>query len=188
MLKRLHPTNSQIEHLFVGTDRFMYFVISWDTQTRSLRTEQTYVDQTDKTARDSFNQDRCLLDPTNEFIALQIYDGIVIIFPIAGKDRRKAPLENTSLGEPVQIRISDLFVISSAFLYPRKANDKPKMAFLYVNSRQEVHFKIRQLNFTPGGTGDSGSADLEEMKRQHDLDVSLGATHLIPVPAPACTC
>lgn len=186
MLEKFQPENSPTEHLFVGTDRYMYFTVSWDANTQQLRTEKSFVDQTDKTARDSLAQDRCLLDPTHRFFALQLYDGIVTIVPIAGKGKRKGDPDPGTLGEPASARISDLFIRSSTFLHPRnESRDAPKIAFLFEDNRQKACLTIRRLDYTAGGSGDAGNADLEDVKISRD-DLEQGASHLIPVPAPAC--
>lgn len=185
MLEKLQPENSPTEHLFVGTDRYMYFTVSWDARKQQLRTEKSYVDQTDKTARDSLAQDRCLLDPTHKFLALQLYDGIVTVVPIAGKGRRKGDPDAGTLGEPALARISDLFIRSSTFLHPRNDSvEAPRIAFLFEDNRQKACLNIRVLDYTAGGGGDPGNADLEEVTASRD-DLEVGASHLIPVPAPA---
>ena len=187
MLEKLQPDSSPTEHLFIGTDRYMYFTVSWDAKTQQLRTEKSFVDQTDKTARDSLAQDRCLLDPTHKILALQLYDGIVTIVPIVGKGKRKGDPEAGTLGEPTPARISDLFIRSSTFLYPRKGSvEGPRIAFLYEDNRQKACLNIRLLDYAPGGSGDAGKADLEEISISRE-DLEPGASHLIPVPAPACT-
>lgn len=187
MLERLQPANSPTEHLFVGTDRYMYFTVSWDSYTQQLRTEQSYVDQADKTARDSLTQDRCLVDPTRQFLALQLYDGIVTIVPAVGKGKRKGNPDSLSLGEPVPARISDLYIRSSTFLYPRNVKgEQPKIAILFEDNRQKACLNIRRLDFTAGGSGEAGTAELEFITFSRS-DLEQGASHLIPVPAPACT-
>ena len=186
MLERLRPSTSTTDHLFVGTDRYMYFTISWDAQNRQLRTEKSYQDQADKTSRDSQTEDQCLIDPTRRFMALLLFDGIVTIIPMAQKGKKKGSSDLESLGDPVPARISDLFVRSAAFLYPQAGNgDQAQLAFLYEDNQQRVCMSVRKLDYTAGGSGDPGSADLEDVVgARNDLD--LGASHIIRVPAPAC--
>ncbi len=186
MLDKLCPTNSATDHLFVGTDRCMYFTVSWDSGAGQLRTEQTYRDQADKTSRDSQSEDRCLIDPTRRFMSLFLYDGIVTIIPISQKGKKKGLGEIGTLGDPVPARISDLFVRSVAFLYPRGGEgEAPRLAFLYEDNHQKVCLSSRKLDYTVGGSGDPGSADLETILGTRN-DLELGASHLIPVPGPAC--
>ena len=187
MLERLRPANSSTEHLFVGTDRYMYFTISWDSNTRQLRTEKSYQDQAEKTARDSQTEDRCLMDPARRFMALLLYDGIVTIIPIHQSVKKKGAGEPGCLGDPVPARISDFFVRSSTFLHPRQEDmEQPKLAILYEDNQQKVCLNIRSLDYSAGGSGEPGSADLEKIVGMRD-DLELGASHLIAVPAPACT-
>lgn len=186
MLEKLRPVKSPTEQLFVGTDRYMYFVLSWDANKQQVHTVKSFVDNTDKTARDSLNQDRCLIDPTYQFMALQLYDGIVTVIPLGKSRKKKEALDDGFLGDPIPARISALYIRSTAFLRPRNEHKKePKLAFLYEDIRQKVCLSIRRLDFSAGTSGESGSADLDEvLDTRDDLDIS--ANHLIPVPAPAC--
>jgi len=188
MLERLRPENSKTEHLFIGTDRYKYFTVSWDEKTNQIRTEQRYQDQSDKTLRDSQNQDRCLIDPSRRYMTLQLFDGIVTVVPISqAKSKKKSSSEPGTLGQPVPARISELFVRSSVFLHSHdEANAKALLALLYENSRQQVCLNIRHLDYTIGTQSEPGSADLEEVVAAGD-DLDIGASHLIPIPAPACT-
>ena len=187
MLERLQPANSRTEHLFIGTDRYKYFTVSWDSATSQLRTEQKYHDQADKTLRDSQTQDRCLIDPSRRYMTLQLFDGIITVVPILqSRSKQKSHHEPGCLGEPVPARIPELFVRSSAFLHSHKgANAKSRIALLYENNRQKVCLVVRALDYAAGNHGDPGSADLDEVDLAHD-DLEPGASHLIPVPAPAC--
>ena len=185
MLDRLQPEHSSTEHLFVGTDRYKYFTLSWDDQTHQLRTEQSFRDQADKTLRDSQMQDKCLIDPNRKYMTLQLYDGVVTVIPIHRHEPRKKPsAQPGTLGEPVPARIPELSVRSSAFIRDGGDNDeKPKLALLHEDNRHKTCLTIRQLDFTPGGQGDPGSADLDHIIATHD-DVETGASHLVPVPGP----
>ena len=187
MLEKLQPTNLSTEQLFVGTDQYKYFSVSWDDEARQLRTVTKYADVADKTSRDSQINDRCLIDPSKQFMALQIYDGIVNILPVARPGKKKGIPEAGSLGEPAPARISDLFVRSSAFLHSRGGKDgqQTRLAFLFEDNLKKVCLSIRVLDYSAGGSGDPGSASLEEVLDSRD-DLELGASHLIPVPAPAC--
>jgi len=165
----------------------MYFTVSWDPDARQLRTEQSYQDQADKTSRDSQTEDRCLIDPTRRFMSLFLFDGIVTIIPISQKGKKKGSGETGTLGDLVPARISDLFVRSAAFLYPQNGEGEgPRLAFLYEDNHQKVCLSSRKLDYSAGGSGDPGSADLETVLGARN-DLELGASHLIAVPGPACT-
>ena len=165
----------------------MYFTISWDSKARQLRTEKSYQDQAEKTARDSQTEDRCLMDPARRFMALLLYDGIVTIIPIHQPGKKKGAGEPGCLGDPVPARISDFFVRSSTFLHPRQEDiEQPKLAILYEDNQLKVCLNVRSLDYSAGSSGEPGSADLEKIVGMRD-DLELGASHLIAVPAPACT-
>ena len=184
MLERIRPALSATDHLFVGTDRYTYFTISWDSQFNRLRTEKRYVDQTDKTSRDSQTQDRCLIDPSKQFMALLLYDGIVSILPLFSKGKRKSNSTIDNLGDPIPVRIADLFVRSCVFLYTRERDKvQTQLAFLFEDSHQKVWLRVRGLDYFPGVGGDPGSADLENVLAERG-DLELGSSHLIPVPGP----
>lgn len=187
MLERLQPSKSPTEHLFIGTDRYKYFTLSWDEETKQIRTVQSYHDQADKTLRDSQTQDRCTIDPSRRFMSLQLYNGIITVIPISqGKSGKKGSSESGTLGQPSPARISELFVRSSTFLHARdETSAKPNLALLYENNKQEACLSVRRLDYTAGPQGEAGSADLEEVV-EGCLGLEVGASHLIPVAAPAC--
>ena len=187
MLERLQPANSYTEHLFIGTDRYKYFTVSWDHQSHQLRTEQSYHDQADKTSRDSQSQDKCLIDPSRRFMALQLYDGIVTVIPInQNQSKKKSALEPGTLGEPVLARVPELFIRSLAFLNSDARNsENPQLAILYEDNHQKTCLIIRTLDYTPGVHGESGDADLDNVTATFE-SLEAGASHIIPVSAPAC--
>lgn len=193
MLEKIRPASSPTDHLFVGTDRYQYFTVSWDARTKQLKTEQSYVDQADKVLRDSKESDRCHVDPTRQFMALELYDGVINVLPIVhqlkkatGTKREPKPMagELGTLGDPVSTRIEELVVRSSTFL----AADEtvigyPKMAFLWEDNQDNPQLKIRELIYEPGGSGDPGYV---ELLRVGDFrgELELGSSHLIPLPNP----
>ncbi|MCJ1394552.1 hypothetical protein MMC18_007431 [Xylographa bjoerkii] len=187
MLEKLRPASSNTDHLFVGTDRYTYFSVSWDPTSKHLRTEKSYTDLSDKTGRDSQSEDRCLIDPSRRFMTLGLFEGILTVLPLTHKGKKKGDPESGSPGDPAPVRIPELFVRSSAFLHsrnPTSEKEKPKLALLYEDSHEKVGLKVRSLNYAAGGTSEPGSAEfIEEYRFQEEVD--LGASHIIPVPAPA---
>lgn len=159
----------------------MYFVVSWDPELQRIRTERSFLKLADETGRDSPTHDRCLLDPSDRFLVLQLYDGMVTVIPLAAWRRRAGA---KFLGEPVVARITDRFIRSSTFLYPRPERENPtKIAFLFEDNQQNTCFRIRTLEHFDG---DPGHANLDPTKVfRNDLEPHTG--HLIPVPAPICT-
>lgn len=186
LLKKLKLANSPREYLFVGTDLYMYFVVSWDPELQQIRTERSILKLADETGRDSPTHDRCLLDPADRFLVLQLYDGMVTVIPLAAWRRRAEP---NFLGEPVVARISDRFIRSSTFLYPRPEREKgaksdlPKIAFLFEDNQQNTCFRIRSLEHFDG---DPARANLHPTNVFRS-DLEPHTNHLIPVQAPTCT-
>ena len=187
MLEKLNPISSTTDHLFVGTDRYTYFTVSWDPSTKQLRTERSYTDLSDKTGRDSQSADRCLLDPTRRFMTLELFEGILTVLPITTKSKKKGDPEIGSTGEVIPVRIPELFVRSSAYLHSRHSSpekEKPTLALLYEDNHEKVGLRVRSLNYSAGVSGELGSAEFLEDYYLDELDLS--ASHIIPVPAPAC--
>lgn len=184
MLQKLHSASSKTDHLFVGTDMYMYFTLSWDPASRQLRTEKSYKDLAEKAGRDSQTGDRCHVDPTRRFMTLEIYEGVVNIVPIVHPGKRKSDAEIGSLAEPVPVRIPELFVKSSAFVHRRQEKAKPHLALLYDDAQGKMRLKLRELDYTPGLGDDPGQASLEdEVEVKGELE--LGASHVIPLGAPS---
>lgn len=161
----------------------MYFVLSWDPTAKQLKTEKSYQDLADNSSRDSQTGDRCLVDPTGRFMTLEVYEGIVNVVPIATEGKRKSKDEPGTLRDPIPTRIPELFVRSSAFVHRRREKDKPQLALLYEDSTGHVNLRIRELDYSPG-LKDEGSAEFET-PIDIEGDVGLGASHIIPLGAPA---
>ncbi|TKA64635.1 hypothetical protein B0A49_06908 [Cryomyces minteri] len=182
ILQKLRPASSSTDHLFVGTDRYTYFTLSWNAEAKQLRTEQSFVDLADKTARDSQTGDRCHIDPSGRFMTLELYEGVVTVVPIAQKTKKKSDVEIGSLGEPVPSRIPELFVRSSTYLRRRsQEKDKPRLALLYEDSHGQARLKLRELEYS----SIEGSAELGDVEDAPNHDMELGASHIIPISAPA---
>ena len=195
MLDKIRPASSPTEQLFVGTDRYMYFVLAWNTNTNSLRTERTFVDQADKSARDSQTGDRCHIDPNRNFMTLELYEGVITVVPIVTSLTRpkkptqsQAQLEQGTLSDPIPVRIPEMFVRASTFFQNKLqgVKEKPKFALLYEDNYRRVKLKVRELDFSPGLSGDGANAEFVEAQQAYDKSLEPGASHLIPVAAPAC--
>lgn len=193
MLERLRPPTSATDHLFVGTDRYQYFTLSWDASRKELRTEQSYLDQADKVLRDSREADRCHVDPTKRFMTLELYDGVVTVVPFqqatnrgASAKRQVIPKQEDRgiLGYPVQVRIEELATRSSAFLHvDSSSRAKPRLAILWEDNADIPQLKIRELEYFPDAAGDQASAELKTIA-EYRGNLDLGVSHLIPVSAP----
>ncbi|KAL2827563.1 mono-functional DNA-alkylating methyl methanesulfonate N-term-domain-containing protein [Aspergillus cavernicola] len=190
MLARLPaPANSPTDHLFVGTDRYSYFTLSWDSAQKQVRTEKNYVNVADPSSREAQTGSRCMIDPSGRFMTLEIYDGIIVVIPIVQLPSKKrgrqvalptgpdAPRVG-ELGEPINTRIDELFVRSSAFLHVQSG--QPRMALLYEDNQKKVKLKVRELKYSSGAGAESDFTHYADFTQELDL----GASHLIPVPAP----
>lgn len=185
MLNRLYMP-SGTDHLFVGTDRYMYFTLSWNAETEQLRTEKTCQDLATKSARDTQTGERCLIDPTKKYLTLELYEGVITVLPIAQEPRKKGDPEKGTLGDPLECRIEELFVRASTFFQAASPTPKqePLLALLYEDSQKKVRLKVRKLDYSSGFKGEAGKIELKDvMNSQQELE--LGASHLLPLDAPA---
>ncbi|KAJ9307256.1 hypothetical protein DTO217A2_3315 [Paecilomyces variotii] len=193
MLARLPaPADSPTDHLFVGTDQYTYFTLSWDNTSGKVRTEKSYVDLADKSSRDSQTGNRCLIDPSGRFMTLEIYEGVITVIPIVqvpGKKRGRPAWTNSAdaprvgdLAEPTTARIDELFVRSSAFLHV-ESKGLPRLALLHEDNQRRVKLKVRELHFNAATSSTGADATFEEVE-VFAQELDLGASHLIPVPAP----
>lgn len=189
ILQKLRSSNAGLEQLFVGTDRYMYFAVSWDAASKQLKTEKTYVDQAEKTGRDAQSNERSLVDPLDRFLVLELFEGILTVLPLTHREaRRKTDPEVRSLGEPTPVRIEELFIRSSAFLYAGAGkatikDEKPAMAIVFHDNQDRVYLQVKELIYTAGKKGEPGEADFANLwARPKPLQSS--ASHVIPVPGP----
>lgn len=187
MLLRLPPFESGLEQLFIGTDLQMYFVVSWNPTSQELQTERTYYDLADRTLKESATQDRCLLDPDRRYLTLDLYKGVISVVPLNHAEKRKGDVQHGVLGEPVPTRIPELEVRSSVFLHDMKKDTRTKaksrMALLYEQVNQQVNLSVRKVDYSPGVSENSGSADLDSLAWTYE-NLESGSNHLIAVPAP----
>lgn len=157
----------------------MYFTLSWNADKKQLQTEKTFESVADNAARESQTGERCHVDPTGRFMTVEVYEGIITVIPLVqrGKKRKQEP-DIAQLGEPQPVRLSEMFVRSSAFLRPRSFDEKPKLALLYEDTHSQVKLKVRELS-SAGGE----AVELEEGEHYRG-DLELGASHLIPIEEP----
>lgn len=192
LMHKLRPATSVLDHLFVGTDKFHYFTLSWDAEKKELQTQISYVDVADKAARDSQTGDRIAIDPTSRFIALECFEGVINILPIAqtGKGKsRAADKKIGDIGDPIPVRVPELFVRSTCFLHQRESTGtrlpNPEFAILEEDAQQNLRIKVRQLDYTPSlrPQEEPALADFDKF-REVDGYVEIGSSHLIPLPPP----
>ncbi|KAF2873366.1 mono-functional DNA-alkylating methyl methanesulfonate N-term-domain-containing protein [Massariosphaeria phaeospora] len=179
MLQKLRPALSPTDHLFIGTDRFMYFTLSWNAEKKQLQTEKTFESVADNAARESQTGERCHVDPTGRFMTVEVYEGIITVIPLVQRGKkRKQESDIAHMGDPQPCRLSEMFVRSSAFLRPRSPDEKPKLALLYEDTHSQVKLKMRELAFSGGD-----QVELDEGE-QYRGDLELGSSHLIPLEEP----
>ncbi|KAJ5120870.1 Cleavage/polyadenylation specificity factor A subunit C-terminal [Penicillium bovifimosum] len=197
MLARLPaPANSPTDHLFVGTDQYNYFTITWDRKIEQIKTARSYVDISEPSSRESQCAPRCLIDPTGRFMTLEVYEGVIVVVPIVQPTKKRGrmstagaqadlPLQVGELDKPTTSRIDELFVRDSAFLH---SESNPWFALLYEDNQQKVRLRVRELDFTPGTAGTLADATFKEVQKldggEFGQELDLGSSHLIPIPAP----
>ncbi|RAL59585.1 hypothetical protein DID88_006444 [Monilinia fructigena] len=174
MLQKIQPAGSKTDHLFVGTVRAQYFTVMWNPATQKLDTMQSFVDVSQESMRDSESRDRCLVDPTGRLLVMELYEGVLnlvkIVKPRGGK--------TDYLDKPEQVRISEMRVRASAFLYTD--TKQPKLALLYQDAREEVKLATYRMLDEKGHLVTQFDPARD---RENDLDgLCLGAMHIIPVP------
>ncbi|EOO01065.1 putative dna damage-binding protein 1 protein [Phaeoacremonium minimum UCRPA7] len=174
MLQKLRPKDSSTDLLFVGTDRFQYFTLSWNPQTSQLDTVQTFEDMGEKHMRDSQSQDKCLVDPTGRFMALHLWEGVLTVLRLLS---RKGTTLNLQWME--QVRLSELFIKASTFL---PSETHPKLAFLYQTRTDNPDSKLATYQLTGNDADNSASKFDPTRDREISIDVpDPGAAILIPV-------
>ncbi|KAI9827199.1 MAG: hypothetical protein M1832_005336 [Thelocarpon impressellum] len=184
MLEKFRPASSRTDHLFVGTDRYAYFTLSWDASKRQWITERTFVDAADNGAKDSQSGSRCLVDPSGQIMVLDLFEGIVTVLPIIQKvDRagKKKGYELGNLGDPAPARIPELYVKSAAFLHGASS---PTLALLWEDGHGKVHLRAKEVSYTDGSSSEPAVAELTDTSMVIPNVPDQGASHIIPVPAP----
>lgn len=176
MLAKIRPPGSNVDHLFIGTARFQYFTVVWNAATRSLETVQTFYDATEKHMQGSQSRDRCVVDPTGQLLVMELFQGVLNLVKI--RKPRKG-VGNGYLDTPEQVRITELKVRASAFLYTE--TKCPKLAILYDAGKSYPDIRLATYRVID----DKGQySDFSRSKdRENDLgNLDNGASILISVP------
>ena len=184
VLERLRPASAETDHLLVCTDRYTYFTVSWNTKRKILQTEKEYVDLADSGARDTQTGEKHAVDPGRRFVVLDLFEGILTVVPIKNKTKwKRKPDDYGNLGEPSQARIPELFVRSFAFIH---GAEKPSLALLWEDGHKKVHVTTKELTYTGPSSSDSGAVEFTDISPKLANLSDQGASHIIPVPEPAC--
>lgn len=180
MLQKLKPIDSDTELLFIGTERFQYFTLEWDTDRLALLTVDVFDDLGEKHMRDSQSQDHCLVDPSGRFMALLLWEGVLSVLRLQTRRERSRPDHTRHLVPMDQVRLAELFVKACAFLHSETG--QPKIAFLYQSQADRADSKLSSYCLTAGDrNADTGRFDPRK-DREIDLEIDdPGAALLIPV-------
>ena len=191
MLEAIRPRGSTTDHLFVATDRHQYFTCSWDAASDSLRTEQSYVDASDKTLRDTRENDRVHVDPTQRFMTVEMHDGVITVIPITQPSQKKIRRDSSAkqdkpgtLQDPINVRVEEIAIRASCFLdADEDSTESARLGLLWEDNQAEPQLKVLELNIMT--KENQQIAELETVAELKDADqLDRGVTHLIPVPRP----
>ncbi|KAL2259215.1 hypothetical protein VTK26DRAFT_7185 [Humicola hyalothermophila] len=176
ILQRLQPKDSKTDMLFVGTDRFEYFTMIWNTETSRLDVMNAHKEPGEEHMRESQSVNRCLVDPSGRFMAMHLWEGVLTISRL-GDNKRTA----MTLGMMDQVRLSELFIKASTFLYTETGH--PTIAFLYQTRSDSDDTKLITYRLTEDDRHTKVSRFDPEKDKQGDIvDVpDPSAAMLIPV-------
>src|SRR5512142_552076 len=104
MLEKLCPKDSPTSALFVGTDRFEYFLLEWNHETGQLDTIDDSQDVSEKFLRDSQSQDRCMVDPSGRYMAMLLWEGVISVLRLRTRKGMQKKLDWME-----QVRLSEMF-------------------------------------------------------------------------------
>ena len=188
ILEKLRPTGSSLDQLFVGTDRYTYFTLSWNAEKKQLRTEKSYVDMSSRAERGSQSVERCMVSPTKRFLTLEVYEGILTVIPLFTRSKSKTE-SSWALGDPISSRIEERIIRSWTYLYQPEARSsskasQPKIAIVYEDNAQRCRLSLKKMEFAQGASGEPDTADFAPVELKHDFDVDVSSSHLLPIEAP----
>ncbi|KAI0200011.1 mono-functional DNA-alkylating methyl methanesulfonate N-term-domain-containing protein [Astrocystis sublimbata] len=175
MLQRLRPRDADTDLLFVGTDRFQYFTVGWDSDKGRLDTIEMFFDIYERHMRDSQSQDKCIVDPTGRFMVVLLWEGVINILRMhSSKKNGPKHLDWTD-----QVRISELFMKCASFLHVETGH--PKIAFLYQTRTEnpDCHLVTYRL-FTDDKNTEVSRFELRDQIERMEIE-DPGSALLIPV-------
>lgn len=180
MLQRLQPKDSNTDLLFIGTDRQQYFTVTWNPDTNKLETikESSAYDESEPYMRQSQSQNQCVVDPTGKFMAMHLWEGVLNVFRLRTKGVSRSRVEHLA-----QVRLSELWMKASTFLYSRTGH--PKIAFLYKTRIDREDARVAVYRLTKDDQG--GEVSKFDPVRDRELDQNIPdpyASILIPVRVP----
>ncbi|CAD6504724.1 BgTH12-00229 [Blumeria graminis f. sp. triticale] len=174
MLAKIRPLGSTTDHLFIGTLRFKYFTIAWNKCRKELETILSFEDISDRYMRESQSRDGCLVDPTHQYMILELFEGVINLIRIIKPKRGKGQY----MDKAEQVRLAELKVRSSTFLYTE--TKQPKIAILYTDRNgSDVRLATYRI------VDEKGQYSSFNPKKDRDNELAgldITASHLIPVP------
>ncbi|AEO66386.1 uncharacterized protein THITE_2114471 [Thermothielavioides terrestris NRRL 8126] len=175
ILQKLRPKDARTDLLFVGTDRFEYFTLAWNPETSQLDTINPFNDPGERHMRDSQSQDRCLVDPSGRFLAMHLWEGVLTILRLGNRKNTATVLDWMG-----QVRLSELFIKASTFLYTETGH--PKIALLYQSRADSSDAQLATYRLT----SDDRNTELSRFdpNRDREIDAEIhdpSASMLIPV-------
>ncbi|KAK3389322.1 mono-functional DNA-alkylating methyl methanesulfonate N-term-domain-containing protein [Podospora didyma] len=177
MLQKLRPKDTDVDLLFVGTERFQYFTLLWDPETSQLVTNQSFLDPAEHQMREAQSMDRCIVDPSGKFLAMHLWEGVLSMLRLGNRKNNAMKLDWLD-----NVRLSEIFIRASTFLYTETGH--PKVAFLYQTRSDASEYadsKLATYRLTSNDQNTEPSR-FEEKDRIIDIDIQgLGAAMLIPV-------
>ncbi|KAI0998368.1 DNA damage-binding protein 1 [Podosphaera aphanis] len=174
MLAKIRPVGAAVDHLFIGTSRFKYFTAAWNGTTQKLETIQSFEDQFNKHMRESQSRDGCLVDPTGQYVVLELFEGVINLVKVLKQKKGRGGY----LDKAEQVRLTELKVRASTFLFTE--TKQPKLALLYTEGpRGDVRLATYRIVDDKGRYSSFNS----KKDRENELgELEISASHLIPVP------
>ena len=175
ILQRLRPKDRPTDILFVGTERFEYFTLAWNPETSELEAiDEGIKDPGELHMRHADSENMCIVDPTGRYLTMHLWEGVLTIIRLGSRKNTILKLEWMD-----QVRLSELFVKTSTFLYTETGH--PKIAILYKTRSDGHDLKLATYRLTSDDRHTQASR-FEPKDREIDCDIlDPGASLLIPV-------
>ncbi|KHJ33524.1 putative dna damage-binding protein 1 [Erysiphe necator] len=175
MLAKIRPIGSTTDHLFIGTLRFSYFTVAWNSELKKLETVNLFENLSDSHMRESQSRDGCLVDPTGQYVMLELFEGVINLIKVTKPRKGRG---DDYLDKAEQIRLSELKVRASTFLFTE--TKQPKIALLYSEGKDG---NVRLVTYQIVDDKGHYSSFNPKKDRENELDgLDFSCSHLIPVP------
>ena len=147
------------------------------------------MDMSSRIERGSQSVERCMVNPTKQFLTLEVFEGILTVIPLFAKAKGKS-VASWALGDPISSRIEERIIRSWTYLHqpearPNSKAAQPKVAILYEDNAQTCRLSLKRMAFAHGGSGEPDTADFIPENTPGNFDVDISSSHLIPIEAPS---